>query len=93
MVNKCSAGNENLPFALEVMHETTITAAQSYFPNQRDVANFLEMFNTWWTISNYKKRFSPNIAGNAVINGDKKLCFYELWQIRLNNGASSRHSH
>ena len=61
MVDKCSAGKENVPLALEVMHETTITAARSYFPNRRDVANFLEMFNTWWTISNSKKIFSPNI--------------------------------
>ena len=61
MVNKCSAGKENAPLALEVMHETTITAAGSYFPNRRDVANFLEMFNTWWTISNSQKRYSLNI--------------------------------
>ena len=61
MVDKCSAGKENVPLALEVMHETTITAARSYFPNQRDVANFLQMFNTWWTIWNSKKRFSPKI--------------------------------
>ena len=61
MVNKCSAGKENVPLPLEVMHETTIPAARSYFPNRRDVANFLEMFNTWWTILNSKKRFSPNI--------------------------------
>ena len=61
MVDKCSAGKENVPLALEVMHETTITAARSCFPNQRDVANFLEMFNTRWTISNSKKIFSPNI--------------------------------
>ena len=61
MVNKCSAGKENVPLALEVMHETTITAARSYFPNRRDAANFLEMFNTWWTISNSKERFSTNI--------------------------------
>ena len=60
MVNKCSAGKENVPLALEVMHETTITAARSYFPNQRDVAYFLEMFDAWWTISN-SKRFLPNI--------------------------------
>ena len=61
MVNKCSAGKENIPLALQVMRETIITAAQSYFPNRRDVANFLEMFNPWWVISNSKKRFSPNI--------------------------------
>ena len=46
MVNKCSAGEENVLLALEVMHETTITAARSYFPNRRDLAKFLEMFNT-----------------------------------------------
>ena len=62
MVNKCSAGKENVTLALEVMYETTITAADvSFFPNQGDVANFLEIFNTWRTISNSKKRFSLNI--------------------------------
>ena len=61
MFNKCSADKENVPLALEVMHETTITAARSYFLNRRDVAIFLEMFNTWRTISNSRKRFWPNI--------------------------------
>ena len=46
MVNRCSAGKENVPLASEVIHKTAITAARSYFPNRRDVANFLEMFNT-----------------------------------------------
>ena len=40
MVNKCSAGKENVPLALEVMQETTTTAARNYFPNRRDVVNF-----------------------------------------------------
>ena len=62
---------QNLRLALPFLHETTITAARSYFANQRDVASFFEIFNTWWTISNSKKRFSPNILRNAVINGDK----------------------
>ena len=60
---------ENVPLALE----TTITAARSYFPNWRDVASFLEIFSTWWTILNSKQRFSPNILKNAVINGDKRV--------------------
>ena len=46
MVNKCSAGKENVSLALEVLLETTITATRSYFPNQRDVTNYLEMFNS-----------------------------------------------
>ena len=71
MVNKCSAGKENVPLALTVMHETTIAAARSYFPNQRDVANFLEMFNTRCTISNSKKRFSPNIL-EMLLSMDSK---------------------
>ena len=75
MVNKCLAGKENVPLALEVMHETTITATRSYFPNRIDVTNFLEMFNTWWTISNSKKRFSPNILEMLRSMGTKKLCF------------------
>ena len=64
------------------MHETRITAAQSYFPNRRDVANVLETFNTCCTISNSKKRYwkyaginTRKYTGNAVINGDKKTVF------------------
>ena len=75
MINKCLASKKNVPLALEVMHETTITAARSYFPNRRDVANFLEMFNTWWTISNSKKRFLPNLLEMLLSMGTKKLCF------------------
>ena len=81
MVNKCSAGNENVPLALAAMHETTITAAR-YFLNRRDVVIVLEMFNTWCTISNYKKRYwkytginTGKYTGNAVINEDKKTVF------------------
>ena len=66
---------QNVPLALAVIHETTITAARIFIPNQRDVANFLEFFNTWWTVSNSNKIFSPNILGNAVINADRKTEF------------------
>ena len=61
MVNKCLAGKENAPLVPAVMHETSITAARGYFPNRRDVANILEMFNTWCTVLNPKKRLSKNI--------------------------------
>ena len=55
---------QNVPLALG----TTITAARSY---SRDVASFLEVFNTWWTIWNSKQRFSPTILRKAVISGTK----------------------
>ena len=73
MVNKCLAGKENVPLALEAMHETTITAAGSYFPNRRDVANFFKTFNTWWTISNSKKMFSPSILEMLQSVGEKSV--------------------
>ena len=49
--------------------------ARSYFTNGRDVAKFLEIFDTWWTIWNSKKRFSPNLLGNAVISGERETEF------------------
>ena len=75
LVNKCTAAKENVSLALEVMHETTITAARSYFPNQRDGANFLEIFNAWWIISNSKKRFSPNLLKMLWSMGTKNCVF------------------
>ena len=62
---------QNIPLALE----TTITATGSYFPNCGDAVNFLESFNTWWTILNSKQRFSPNILINVVINGTENWVF------------------
>ena len=47
MVNKCAADKQYVPLAQAVILETTITAAQRYFPNRRNVAKFLEIFKTW----------------------------------------------
>ena len=62
--------NKRLPLARNNNYE-----ARSYFLNRRDVASFFEIFNTWWTILNSKKRYSPNILRNAVVYADKKLSF------------------
>ena len=75
---------QNLPLALE----TTITAARSYFPNWRDVASFLEISKTWWTISNSKQRFSPNIFRNAVINGTKSCAFKSSGRLNWTNTSN-----
>ena len=58
-----------------IFHETTITAAKSYYPQCLDMSGFLTIINTWWTISNSKQQFSPNILGNAIVNGDGKTDF------------------
>ena len=75
------SNKQNVPLALK----TTITAARSYFPNWRDVASFLEIFNTWWTISNSKQRFSPNILKNTVINGTKNWVFKSSGRLNWTN--------
>ena len=47
------------------------------FSKSRDVASFLEMFNTWWTVSNSKKMFSPNILEMLWSMGTKKNCVFK----------------
>ena len=66
---------QNFMLAMAIFHETTITAAKSYYPQRLDMSGFLAIINRWWTISNSKQQFSPNILGNAIVNGDGKTDF------------------
>ena len=78
--HKClHPGNDkqNTSLALGIFHETTMAACRSYFPERNDVANFLNLILTWWTISNSNNKYNPNILGNAITKGDGKLCFFE----------------
>ena len=68
----------NFPLALSIIHETSIAASKSYLPNRADVANFLTIFNTWWTISNSKHRFTSNVLGNAIVLKNIKTEFYRV---------------
>lgn len=67
---------QSVPLALAIIHETTIAASKSYYPNRPDISNFLTIFNTWWTISNSKQRFSPNILGHGIVLNDKKTEYF-----------------
>ena len=67
------SNKQNVPLALAIIHESTIAAAMSYYPNRPDVANLLSLFNKWWTIANSKQSISPNILGNAIILGENEL--------------------
>ena len=69
---------QNVPLALSIIHETTIASSKSYLPNSADVANFLTIFNTWWTILNSKQRFTPSSLGNAIVLKTKKTEFYRV---------------
>ena len=61
--------------ALNIFHDTTSTAIENYFPNEKSAANFLVLFNTWWNISNSKVRYSNNHLCNAAIIADGKTDF------------------
>ena len=79
---------ENNKQNVQLALETTITAAGSYFPNWRDVASFLEIFNTWWTISNSKQKFSPNILRNSVINVTKNWVLKSCGRLDWSNTSN-----
>lgn len=63
--------------ALGIFHETTIAACKSYSPERKDMANFLTLILTWWTISNSNNKYDPNFLGNAITKNDGKICFLE----------------
>ena len=61
---------------LAIFDETTYTAIQSYFPQHSSAAEFLQLFQMWWIISNSKSQFSTtNYLGNAAVLGDEKPAF------------------
>ena len=47
---------QNVPSALAIFDETTSAAIEQYFPERKEAAKFLRLFNTWWIISNSKHR-------------------------------------
>ena len=57
---------QNVPVALAIFHESTSAALDSYFPEKKDGAEYLKLFNTWWILSNSKDQFSNHILGHAA---------------------------
>jgi len=67
---------QSVPLALAIFHPTTSAAIKTYFPEHSAAANFLQLFDTWWTISNSKMKInSNNYLGNAAVLGDNKPAF------------------
>ena len=67
---------QSVPPALAIFHESTSAAIRNYFPDKRDAAGFLTLFNSWWTISNAKQKFNTNNRlGNAAVDDDNKPQF------------------
>ena len=67
---------QNVPAALAIFHRSTFTAIKHYFPEKVDAAEFLNLINVWWTISNSKGRENTcHRLGNAAIPNDNKPQF------------------
>lgn len=64
---------QNVSKALAIFESSTIAAIRMYFPECKEAADFLNLINIWWTISNSKVRFnSNNKLGNAAVLNDGK---------------------
>ena len=80
---------QNVLVALTIFHEFKSAALTSYFPEKKNEAEFLKLFNTWWIISNSKVQFSNYILGPC---STKKMTvnrnFVVHWQIGLQIGKA-----
>ena len=71
---------QSVPVALAVFDPSTRAAILQYFPSAQDAADFLNLFHTWWIISNSKQMFKSNYwLGNAAVLGDGKPQFIRMF--------------
>ena len=68
--------NQNINLALGLFCETRFVACRCYFPQRDAMANFLQLFSTWWTILINQVKFDANPPGNAVTADDGKIYFF-----------------
>lgn len=67
---------QSVPVALAIFHPSTSASIKHYFPDKTDSAELLNLFYTWWTISNSKTQFNTaHRLGNAPVAGDNKPQF------------------
>ena len=57
-VLQTDSNKQNILLALAIFNETTCAAIQSYFLQHSSAAEFLQLFQKWWIISNSKSQFS-----------------------------------
>ena len=58
--------------AIAIFHESIIAASQYYFTGRPDMANFMKVIWTWWTIANSRQQYRSNPLANAISNHDGK---------------------
>ena len=68
---------QSVPLALAIFDETTSAAIQSYYPERKDAASLLTLFNKLFIIFNSKQQFNhSNKLGNASVQGVNKPTFF-----------------
>ena len=78
------SNKQNVSLALAIFDETTSAAIQLYFPQQSSAAEFLQLFQKLWIISNSKSQiWTTNYLGNAAVLGDEKPAFFRAFAARL----------
>ena len=64
---------QSVPTVLAIFDSSTIASVLKYFPSAQDLAGFLHLISTWWTISNAKSPINTrHQVGNAAVKGDGK---------------------
>ena len=66
----------DINMAIAIFHESTVAASQYYFSRRPDMANFMKVIWTWWTIANSRQQCRRNALANAISNHDDKMEFY-----------------
>jgi len=66
---------QNVNLALALFHDQTIAAILTYRNDRKDMAGFLDLIRTWWTIMNANSRFNSEKLAHAFIPNDGKLEF------------------
>ena len=80
---------QNVLVALAIFHESTSAALTSYFPEKKNEAEFLKLFNTWWIISSSKVQFSNK--RQKKMTGNRNFVVY--WQIGSKLGVMKGSHH
>ena len=48
---------QNVFVAIAIFDPSTLSTIKHYFPENADFAEFLDLVNTWWVISNSERKF------------------------------------
>ena len=86
---------QNIPLALTIFDDTTIAAFKSYFSECKNVADFLTLINSWWTVVNARTQFNSNLLATAPVYGDGKavfLRFFANWLEKWSGTSSNTFS-